>query len=60
LLKEATMTDLSTNTESTSARRPSAQLVADAVVTAYIHEISERHRPVEEPAEPAAGRSSSD
>jgi hypothetical protein len=30
-------------------RGPSAQLIADGVVAAYIHDISERHRPSESP-----------
>ena len=36
-------------------RRPRAEVLADAVVSAYVHEISDRHRPavpaVQEPGE---------
>jgi hypothetical protein len=44
------------NLPSTSRPGRGAQVAADAVVAAYIHEISERHRPAEPPAEAAPAR----
>ncbi len=37
--------------QSTSRAGPSIELSTSAVVAAYIHEISERHRPADEPGE---------
>jgi hypothetical protein len=44
-----------TNPPSSSPPRPSVQLTTDAVVAAYIHQISERHRRGDrEPEKPPA------
>jgi hypothetical protein len=43
-----------TNPQSNSPARPSVELVADAVVAAYIHEISARHRQPDDATETAS------
>jgi hypothetical protein len=51
----AKMTNPPTNPPSARATRPSVQLTTDAVVASYIHEISERHRRIDQAAEEPSG-----
>jgi hypothetical protein len=48
-----------TNPPSDSAPGPSVQLTTDAVVAAYIHEISDRHRRTDQAAQNPPGPSNS-
>jgi len=51
----AKMTNPPTNPPSDPAARPSVQLTTDAVVASYIHEISERHRRIDQGADGQSG-----